>query len=111
LPATKSIFIYLFKIFIMKKIRLSLAVILAVAGGAAFAIVPAFKPITPGWYGQVTDSPTPYNTTYPISTSTVLNIKCPVNAPHLCAVLLKSDGTLDGNQSPNTRQSTHNYQP
>ncbi|QEC69310.1 hypothetical protein FRZ67_19095 [Panacibacter ginsenosidivorans] len=95
----------------MKKLRLSLAVSLAVVAATAFAVVPAFKPITPGWYGQIVDAPSPYNTSYPISSTMVLNSKCPSSSPNLCAAYLKSDGTLDGNQSPNTRISNHNFQP
>lgn len=95
----------------MKKLSLSFAFCLAVIAGTAFAIVPSFKPITAGWYGQIVDAPSPYNTSYFISTTTTLNSKCPSNTPNLCAAYLKSDGTLDGDQNPNTRISNHNYQP
>jgi hypothetical protein len=94
----------------MKKFRLSLAVVLAVVAGSAFAVAPNLKFITPGWYGQTVDAPSPYNMSHFIPAAQ-LNAKCPQNPAHLCAVLLKSDGTLDNTQSPNTRTSSHNYQP
>lgn len=94
----------------MKKSKLSLVVVLAIASASLTAFAPKSARITAGWYGQTSDAVPPYNTSFLISPSN-LNAKCPVATQHLCAAYLKSDGTLDQNQSPNTRMSSHNFQP
>lgn len=94
----------------MKKIKLSLVVVSAIAVASLTAFAPKSAKIVAGWYGQTSNAVPPYNTSFPINASN-LNAKCPVATQHLCAAYLKSDGTLDPNQSPNTRMSSHNFQP
>jgi hypothetical protein len=92
----------------MKKSKFSIAVALAIVVASLSAFIPHSGRITAGWYGQITDAVPPYSTSFPISASD-LNTVCPSNQTHLCAVKLKSDGTLDA--QPNTARSTHNFQP
>jgi len=92
----------------MKKSKFSIAVALAIVVASLSAFAPHTRPITAGWYGQTTDAVPPYSTSFPINASN-LNTVCPPSTLHICAVKLKSDGTLDS--APNTAKSTHNYQP
>ncbi len=94
----------------MKKIQTGLLAAVIIASVSLTAFTSASPKITAGWYGQTTDAVPPYNTTNFISPSS-LNTVCPLGTRHLCAVYLKSDGTLDPNQNPNTRMSANNFQP
>lgn len=94
----------------MKKYKTGLLAIVVLISFSLSAFTSTSPKIVAGWYGQTTDAVPPYSTANFISPS-ALNTKCPVNTQHLCAVYLKSDGTLDQNQNPNQRMSSHNYQP
>lgn len=90
------------KTFIMKKIKLSLIVALAIAGAAISAFT-AKSTVTPGWYGQTTDAVPPYDLSNPIPASQ-LNSKCPASIEHICAVQLDMNGNLVA-----TRRSKNNF--
>ena len=92
----------------MKKSKFSFIAALAIAFASLSAFAPHTRTITAGWYGQTSDAVPPYNTSFLINASD-LNTVCPPAQTHICAVKLKSDGTLDA--APNTVRSTHNYQP
>lgn len=92
----------------MKKSKFSLIAAAAISVASFSAFMPTSHRITAGWYGQTSDAVPPYNTSFPINPSDLDRV-CPIQNTHLCAVKLKSDGTLD--TPPNTRLSTHNYQP
>lgn len=94
----------------MKKYKTGLLAAVILLSVSLSAFTSSAPTITAGWYGQTTDAVPPYNTANFIAPA-ALNSKCPLNSKHLCAVYLKSDGTLDPNQNPNQRMSTHNYQP
>lgn len=91
----------------MKKYKFSFVVACAIAIASLSAFMPSSR-IVAGWYGQTSDAVPPYNTNFPINAADLDKV-CPSSTEHLCAVKLKSDGTL-GSQ-PNTRRSTHNFQP
>ncbi len=89
----------------MKKIKLSLLVVLAIIGASVTAFTGNNTIRTNTWYGQTTDAVPPYSTAYPLTT-TQLNSKCPQATQHICAVLLDMNGNL-----VDTRKSTHNFIP
>jgi hypothetical protein len=96
----------------MKNFKLSLLIMTVIFSGALTAFTSKTHAITAGWYGQPTDVTPPgsYNASYPINASD-LTSECPSGSAHLCAVYLKSDGTLDGTKNPNTVMSSTNFQP
>lgn len=76
----------------MKKIQLSIIVMLSVAGAALSAFTTNKTTPPAGWYGQRDDN-TPYETNLPVSLDDV-NANCPTSTQHICAVELNMNGTV-----------------
>ncbi len=89
----------------MKKIQISILVLIASIGVVMSAFTNNSTVRTNQWYGQTSDAVPPYDKSYPL-TATQVNADCPTATQHICAVELDMNDNVVA-----TRKSSHNFIP